>query len=48
MLYDTTRFVGERDNHLDDDQTSLLFDFIELVCDNLRHRFLRFKGGTNI
>lgn len=24
---------------------SLLFDFVELVWDNLRYRFLRLKGG---
>lgn len=29
-------------------RTSLLFDFIELVCDNLRHSFLRLIRGTNI
>lgn len=29
-------------------RTSLLFDFIMFVWDNLRHRFSQLKGGTNI
>lgn len=48
MLYEIPALWVREITTWNDDQTSLLFDFIMFVWDNLRHSCLRLKGGTNI